>query len=121
MKTILKLTLAVMLACITNYTWAQTNSQNENKPIASVANKMGGSIEKKELIDAKKLIVKTIKADKTFQVSSFTMSRTGKGKDPVDIIAKSDEFTKDMLDVLEKSTAGDKIYFENIKIKNAKG
>ena len=122
MKTIVKLLCITMLTCIGNYALAQTPVTTEDKPTAFVANKLGGLIDKKELIDAKKLLVKFPNSDKPYQVISFSMTRTGKDKDPVDISSnKGDAFTDDMMDVLRKATAGDKIYFENIKVKNAEG
>ena len=56
-----------------------------------------------------------------FKITSFKMTITGKGKDPMEFESTGNQLTQQMRDALSKGRAGDKVFFEFIKARMATG
>lgn len=86
-------------------------------PVAMVAGKKGGPIQKSILAAQSSVnsIMEGFDFELYFKVNSFKMTRVGKGRDPVELTSESNLITSQMKDVITQCRAGDKIYFEYIK------
>ncbi len=91
-------------------------------PVATIANNKSGSINK-NLLMAGTLIPKLENFDFElfFKITSFKMTITGKGKDPMEFESTGNQLTQTMRDALSKGRAGDKVFFEYIKARMDKG
>ena len=92
-------------------------------PVAQVANKKGGNISR-AVLGAQAGVIPVLENfdfDLNFIVTSFTMSRSGKGRDPVDVKAENNLISSEMKGIIGNTRSGDKIYFENIRAKGPDG
>ncbi len=91
-------------------------------PIAYIANKKGGTIDKSELLDQAgiKAVIENFDFDMRFNVISFKVSATIKGF-PQEAIANSAAFTAQQKKIIEQAPSGGKVYFEDIKAKGPDG
>lgn len=63
------------------------------------------------------LLVKTLDVtDPKYKVSSFTMTFAHDGMNKKEVTSTSNELTPQMFDSIKSLIAGDKVYFENIKV-----
>ena len=92
-------------------------------PVAKIANKKEGSINKGELAAQSGIIpvLENFDFEAYYKVTSFTMARFGKGRDPIYVRSKNNRITPEMVGVINKCRSGDKVYFENIKAKGPDG
>lgn len=90
--------------------------KNVPDPVAKVANLKGGPIQKTTLLAQAGIIpvMENFEFELYFKINKFTFSMYGKGRDPIDLSASSNQITQQMKDAMAKAKAGDKIYFENI-------
>jgi len=91
-------------------------------PVATIANNKSGSINK-NLLMAGTLIpqLENFDFELFFKITSFKMTITGKGKDPMEFESTGNQLTQQMRDALSKGRAGDKVFFEFIKARMATG
>ncbi len=86
-------------------------------PVAKVAGKKEGNINKNALIAQSAVIAEMENFDFLlfFKITKFKMSLYRRGKDPIDIESSNNLITQQMKDALAGARAGDKVYFEYIK------
>ena len=86
-------------------------------PIAKIAGKKEGSMNKNALIAQSAVIAELENFDFEiyYKVTKFKMSLYRKGKDPIDIESASNLISPAMKAALAGARAGDKVYFEYIK------
>lgn len=86
-------------------------------PIAKIAGKKEGSMNKNALIAQSAVIAELENFDFEiyYKVTKFKMSLYRKGKDPIDIESSNNLITAPMKAALAGARAGDKVYFEYIK------
>jgi len=91
-------------------------------PVATIANNKSGTVNK-NLLMAGTLIptLENFDFELFFKITSFKMTITGKGKDPMEFEATGNQLTQQMRDALSKGRAGDKVFFEFIKARMASG
>jgi hypothetical protein len=98
----------------------QGNSQTIKAEV-QINKKSGGTIAKKELLEASGLSLTSV-YDSLFQISSFRLTRIRQGEIPVEESNQSNgELTETMKTIINNSQKGDKIYFEYIKCKASDG
>jgi gliding motility-associated protein GldM len=91
-------------------------------PVAKIANMRGGSINKALLGQSAIIpVLENFDFDLYFVVTSFSMARSGKGRDPVEEKANGNQLTPAMKTIIGATRTGDKIYFEGIKAKGPDG
>jgi gliding motility-associated protein GldM len=92
-------------------------------PVAKVANMKGGNINRSVLAAQNAVIpvLENFEFDLNFIVTSFSMTRSGKGRDPVEEKSDNNLLTSSMKDLIKNTRSGDKIYFEYIKAKGPDG
>lgn len=91
-------------------------------PIAYIANKRGGTIDKSELLKQEgiKAVIENFDFDMRFNVISFNVSATIRGflkEEP----SSSADFTPEQKAIIEQAPSGGKVYFEDIKAKGPDG
>lgn len=118
----MKSLLTLLLGIICNYTFAQpdnTISKNIKDPTAIVAGSFGGRIVATKFKAARKIeIVGGLKDSAV--VTSYTIYATGKGFEsgPMYISdLKGNLFTKEVIELLQKSKPGTTIVIDDIKVK----
>ena len=86
-------------------------------PVAKIAGKKEGSINKNALVAQSAVIAEMENFDFLlfFKITKFKMSLYRKGKDPIDIESTNNLLTQGMKDAVAGARAGDKVYFEYIK------
>jgi gliding motility-associated protein GldM len=92
-------------------------------PVAKVANLKGGTINRAALAAAGAVIpvLENFEFDLNFIVTGFAMTRSGKGRDPVEVKSENNQFTSEMKDIIKNTRSGDKIFFEYIRAKGPDG
>lgn len=92
-------------------------------PIAKLANTVGGPINRSVLAAQAGIIpvLENFDFQMNFVINSFSMTRSGKGIDPMTFTSNSNQLSEDMKKAIKNSRAGDKIYFELIKAKGPDG
>ncbi|MBK9399811.1 MAG: gliding motility protein GldM [Bacteroidetes bacterium] len=87
-------------------------------PVAKIGGKKDGNIPKSALAAQQGIIptMENFDFDLYPKVTSFKMSRYGKGRDPVEKSAEGGALTGDMKSIIDQCRAGDKILFEYIKV-----
>ncbi len=91
-------------------------------PIAYIANKRGGTIDKSELLKQEgiKAVFDNFDFDMRFNVISFKVSASIKGFSR-EATASSASFTPEQKAIIEQVKSDDKVYFEDIKAKGPDG
>jgi gliding motility-associated protein GldM len=91
-------------------------------PVATIANNKSGSINKNLLMAGTLIpILENFDFELFFRITSFKMTITGKGKDPMEFESTNNQLSQPMRDALSKTRAGDKVFFEYIKARMDKG
>jgi gliding motility-associated protein GldM len=92
-------------------------------PVAMIGGKKGGSINKSVLAAQSSVnsIMENFDFELYFKVKSFRMTLIRRGKDPVEMDAKSSRITADMKRAIRKAGPGSKVYFEYIKASGPDG
>jgi gliding motility-associated protein GldM len=87
-------------------------------PKAKIAGKTGGPINK-AILAAQNGVIPVLEDFEfegvNYTIKSFSFTRAGKGRDPLDLVSNSVNITSEMKAGITNSRIGDKIYFENIK------
>ena len=118
----MKSILTLLFGIICNYSFAQPDtilSKTAKDPTAMVAGSYGGRIEAAKFKAAGKIDIEGGLRDSSV-VISYTFYATGKGFEsgPVYISGlKGNLFTKEVLEILQKSSPGTTIVIDNIKVK----
>lgn len=92
-------------------------------PVAMVANKKEGSVNKNELAAQSAIIpvLENFDFEAYYTVTGFTLARFGKGRDPIYQRSDNNRITPEMVNVINQCRTGDKVYFENIKARGPDG
>ncbi|HNQ60804.1 MAG TPA: gliding motility protein GldM [Bacteroidia bacterium] len=91
-------------------------------PVAMIANNKSGTINKNLLMAGTLIpVLENFDFELFFKITSFKMTITGKGKDPMEFESTGNQLTQPMRDALSKGRAGDKVFFEFIKARMATG